>query len=302
MDILITGATGLLGRAVINILAQRKHTHIFALRHRQHFEHPAITWVDECHDIDPQNHIDLIINLAGAPIDRRWTNAYRQRLIDSRVHLTANIIDWIDQCVHKPKHMICASAMGYYGQVSIDDHTIYDENTPPQMGFTHDLCAQWEAQAMRAKAMGLRVCVARFSVVLSKKSGALAKMLPAFKLGLGGKIGIGKQPFSWVHHEDAVAAIMTLVDHPSAQGIFNVCAPQQVSQMQFAHTLAKILKRPTFGHLPTQIVELIFGQMGRELLLHGVTMSSEKLIQTGFVYRYPTLNEALHNLIEVSAV
>lgn len=215
--------------------------------------------------------------------------------MDSRINTTKNIISYIQQLQNKPDLLINVSAVGYYGsQVS---NTRLTESSDFNPGFTHELCSAWEAEAKKAKKFGVRTCIARLGVVLDKNGGALPQLLLPFKLGLGGKIGNGEQMFSWVALNDVVNAFDFFISNKNTHGIYNLTAPNPVSNKEFTHTLGKVLHRPTIFKIPGLVVRLLFGEMGEELLLKGQAVIPQKLLQEGFEFQYPKLEDALHQAL-----
>ena len=214
-------------------------------------------------------------------------------LRDSRIQTTKTLVNWIAQQEHKPKTLISGSAIGYYGSQATGE---LDEKASPIKGFTHQLCADWEAEALKAEALGVRVCLIRTGVVLGAKEGALKKMLPPFKFGLGGPIASGKQWMSWIHIEDEVAAICWLLDHSNLSGPFNLTAPAPVTNEVFAKSLGKALNRPAFFKLPAITMKLMLGEAS-ELLLEGQCVTPVALQDSGFSFKYPQLDTALKSLV-----
>jgi uncharacterized protein (TIGR01777 family) len=293
MAILLTGGTGFVGRHLAAKLSALGHDLIILSRTPQNVDqrYRAVQSLDT---IAADEHIDGIINLAGAPIDKRWTDAYKKVLINSRIRTTQNIIDLIERLNTKPSFLMSASAVGYYGAHPSD--AIVTEETPPTPGFTHELCQAWENTVRKAEPLGVRVCYLRFGVVLGH-GGMLKKLLLPYKWLMGGRIGDGKQGLSWIHIDDLCAAILFLISHKEACGPYNLTAPEPTAQGDFARALGAVLKRPTFAHIPGCVVNLLFGEMGRALLLEGARVYPQKLQKAGFTFTYPTLASALQQII-----
>jgi uncharacterized protein len=231
-----------------------------------------------------------VINLAGAPIgDARWTPSRRKLLLDSRVDTTAKVIEWMARAARRPQVLVSASAVGYYGEQGNRPIT---EDTPPTPGFTHELCAAWEREAERAVALGVRVCLMRIGVVLDRDGGALAKMLPAFRLGAGGRLGSGQHYFPWIHRDDIAAIVQWLLENPRARGAYNAGAPNPVTNAEFTRALGRALGRPTVLPMPEAALKLLFGEMS-ELLLVSDRMLPKRLLDEGFKFKYPDLEHAL---------
>jgi len=290
MRVLITGGTGFIGQALCPRLAAAGH-HVVVLSRRPQPPVPigaagAVTRLD---DIEA-GEFDAVINLAGAPIgDARWTAARKKLLLDSRVQTTARLVEWMGESARRPKALLSASAVGYYGEQGNRPIT---EETPPTPGFTHELCAAWEREADKAAALGLRVCLMRIGVVLDRGGGALAKMLPAFRLGAGGRLGSGEHYFPWIHREDMVAIVQWLLENPRASGAYNAGAPTPVTNAEFTRELGEALGRPTVLPMPAAALRLLFGEMS-ELLLVSDRMLPQRLLNEGFEFRYPDIAAAL---------
>lgn len=292
MNLLITGGTGFIGKQLIQHLAENGHNIIVLTRDKNRVS-GNVKAISNVNEINNGDKIDVIINLAGEPISKRWSDKYKQQLLDSRVNTTKAIISLIERLEDKPKVLISASAIGYYG--SHGDEML-DESSNPKDEFTHILCKKWEAEALKAEKYGVRVCITRLGVVLGKDGGALKQMLPAFKLGLGGRIGAGKQYFSWVHVYDVVAAFSFLIENQNEKGVYNLTAPNPVSNKDFTKALGRALNRPTIFPMPTLTVKLLFGEMGETLLLNGQRVIPKKLNDSGFKFQYPKIDIALQDI------
>jgi uncharacterized protein len=293
MRILVSGGTGFIGEALCPQLAQDGHDVVVWSRQTDPEVAQgvrAIQHLDELTGPSP----DAIINLAGASIaDGRWTEARKRLLVDSRVDTTRKLVEWMRGMESPPKALISASAVGYYGE---QGDRIITEDTPPTAGFTHDLCEQWENEALKAEALGVRVCLVRTGVVLDRDGGALAKMLLPFKMGAGGRLGSGKHYFPWIHRADIVAIYQWLVENEHASGPYNASAPNPVTNAEFTRALGKTLKRPTLFPMPEPVLRLLFGEMS-ELLLVSNRMMPTRLLDEGFEFRYPELNRALRAIL-----
>ena len=297
MKILITGATGFIGTHLIQFLKSNLHDIIILSRNPEQVLDSSTLAIKNLNELEDKTHIDVIVNLAGAPIDQRWTQSYKNTLIDSRVNLTQDIVDWIALQERTPKVFISASAIGYYGA---QGRSLLDEESEANDEFTHQLCDQWESAALRAQELGVRTCITRFGVVLGKNGGALQKILPTFRIGLGGVLGDGKQILSWVHINDVCRAIIFLIDHTELSGVFNVTAPDPdlTTNKKLTHKLGRLLRRPTFVVIPALMIKLIYGEMGDRLLLHGQHVIPKRLQNAGFKFSYPLLSEALEASIK----
>ena len=290
MRVLITGGTGFVGQALCPALEAAGHEAVILTRQsRPRLPHGATSAATRLADLDAGS-FDAVVNLAGAPIgDARWTEGRRKLLRDSRVDTTSALVAWMRSARKRPQLLVSASAVGYYGEQG--DRPI-TEDTPPTPGFTHDLCAAWEAEAQKATALGVRVCIMRIGVVLDRGGGALAKMLPAFKLGAGGRLGHGRHYFPWIHRDDVVAACRWLLESPIASGAYNLSAPNPVTNAEFTRELGRALRRPAVLPMPEAALRLLFGDMA-DLLLASDRMLPQRLLDAGFRFRHPTLERAL---------
>lgn len=289
MNFLITGGTGFIGTYLTGFLLGQGHN-ITILSRNKNVAFPNVLVVENISEISDSENIDVIINLAGANISKRWTEFYKRELIASRVDTTKNIISLISRLEKKPELLISASAIGYYGA---QDKTALDEQSKHTDDFTHKLCRIWESEAAKAENYGVRTCIARLGVVLGKNGGALQKMLPAFKLGLGGKIGSGEQYFSWVHIKDVVAVFDNFIKNKQYRGIYNLTAPHPVTNADFTAALGKALRRPVIFPMSAFIIKLLFGEMGKMLLLSGQNIIPKRLEKAGFKFAYPKIESAL---------
>jgi len=290
MRILITGGTGFIGHALCPRLAAAGHEVVIVTRQGSPQLPPGVSKAVNHLDGLAADEFGAVINLAGAPIgDARWTESRKKLLLDSRVNTTASLVDWIRRASKRPPTLVSASAVGYYGEQG--DRPI-TEDTPPTRGFAHDLCAAWELEAEKASALGVRVCMVRIGVVLDRDGGALAKMLPAFRLGAGGRLGSGRHYFPWIHREDIAAICQWLLDNPRARGAYNASSPKPVTNAEFTQALGRALARPTVLPIPEAALKLLFGEMS-ELLLISERMLPKRLLGEGFEFRYPDLDGAL---------
>ena len=295
MTILVTGGTGFIGRHLIPKLKEYDPKIIVLTRN---FKKAKQLWGDKIDLISdlkkiPSNlKLTGIVNLAGAPIDKRWSKAYQRKLLQSRIHVTEACVSFIKRLDEKPAWFISGSAIGYYGAQGNDPLT---EQSDPHQDFLHVLCKAWEEKALEAKKMGVRVCLSRTGVVLGKGGGALSRLRPLFSLGFGGFLGSGKQWFSWIHREDMVRALIFLMQSPDLEGPFNLTSPNPVTNLDFTKTFGKVLKRPTYLSIPSWLIRLLFGKMGDLLLIKGQRVIPKKLLEAGFEFKYPLLEEALIN-------
>ena len=299
MRVLITGGSGFVGQRLCQRLAEADHRLLVvsrdpeAVRKRLPEGAEVRRSVLDFVDTPP----DAIVNLAGESIAaRRWSDDQKSRLIDSRVNITRDLVMLCEQLKSSggraPRVMVSASAMGYYGDQGDREVT---EETPPHDEFAHRLCKRWEETAREAADYGTRVAILRIGLVLDAGGGSLQKMLPPFKLGLGGRFGSGKQFMPWVHREDLVRAILFLLDNDELEGAFNASAPHPVTNAEFSRTLAKRLRRPAIFPVPAFVLETAFGEMSR-LLLTGADMRPKRLQEAGFQFQFETLDAALADI------
>ena len=294
MRILVSGGTGFIGQVLCPQLTQDGHDVIVWSRQPNPEVAEGVTTIQKLEDMTGPNP-DAVINLAGASIaDGRWTEERKRLLVDSRVDTTGKLVDWMRAMESPPKALISASAVGYYGE---QGDRVITEDTPPTSGFTHDLCEQWENEALKAESLGVRVCLVRTGVVLDRDGGALAKMLPPFKMGAGGRLGSGEHYFPWIHRADIVGIYQWLVANEKASGPYNAGAPNPVTNAEFTRALGSALKRPTVLPMPEPVLRLLFGEMS-EILLVSNRMMPTRLLDEGFKFRYPELKQALQAILQ----
>lgn len=234
---------------------------------------------------------EIVINLAGAPIIHRWSETYKKVLYDSRIETTKKLVSAMALMKTKPEVFFSTSAIGIYetnGPMSESSFTYADD-------FLAKICKDWEAEAQKAEPY-TRVVIFRFGVVLGRDGGALAKMLPAFRVGIAGTIGDGSEPFSWVHIDDLIAAFLFAIDKKDMQGVHNLTAPNPVTNRVLTKTLGEILHRPTIIPLPKFVLRLLFSE-GASVLTEGQHVIPERLLREGFSFTYPTIEEALENIL-----
>jgi uncharacterized protein len=293
MRILVSGGTGFIGQALCPQLTHDGHDVIVWSRQAHPDVAEGVTAIQRLDQLSGPGP-DAVINLAGASIaDGRWTTERKRLLVDSRVGTTGKLVEWMRAMENPPKALISASAVGYYGE---QGNRVITEDTPPTPGFTHDLCVQWEKEALKAESLGVRVCLVRTGVVLDRDGGALAKMLLPFKMGAGGRLGSGEHYFPWIHRADIVGIYQWLVENEQASGAYNASAPEPVTNAEFTRTLGRALKRPTLLPMPEPVLRLLFGEMS-ELLLVSNRMMPKRLLDEGFEFRYPELKRALHAIL-----
>lgn len=300
MQILITGGTGFIGRALVKQLIPHHVTILTrsADRARSQFKHlnnntfDLIESLDELADLSA---FDAVVNLAGEPIaDRRWSSLQKKRICDSRWDVTQKLVALFKASEAPPRVFISGSAVGIYGdqeQNPVDERTNY-----PETGFPHLVCSKWEQLARQAESEATRVCLLRTGIVLGSNGGALAKMLIPYKLGLGGPLGSGSQYMPWIHIQDMVRGIQFLIESDQATGIFNLTAPHPVPNKEFSQTLAKALSRPHFLFTPRLMMKIVMGESSC-LLFDSVNAKPVRLTEMGFKFTYSRLQPALQQIL-----
>ena len=298
MHILITGGTGLIGRQLCKALLAEGHELTVFSRNPASVRGKcgaAVHALASLTEWQPGQAFDAVINLAGEPIvDKRWTAEYKQVLWDSRVTLTGELVRRIAVAKHKPAILLSGSAVGYYGNRG---DAVLDETASAGKGFAAELCSAWEDAARGAENSGVRVCLLRTAPVLSNDGGMLRKMLPAFKLGLGARLGDGKQWMSWIHMADYVAMALRLLRDPHAAGPYNMAAPRPVTNAVFTATLAAVLHRPALFAAPAALLKLAMGERA-SLLLEGQRVLPMRMEAAHYRFAHPGLTDALHDLLE----
>lgn len=294
MKVVVTGASGLVGSALVSSLEADGHEVIRLVR-REPKNASERKW-DPSGEPDPAlvEGTDAVVHLAAETISGWWTQAKKDRILQSRVRGTENIARSIAAATHKPKVFLSASGAGYYGHRKDE---VLTESSSNGGGFLAELARQWEATTRYAAEAGVRTVLLRISVVLSMKGGALPQMLPPFKMGLGGKVGNGKQYWPWITLEDVVGVIRFAMENESLSGPVNVCAPQETKNKDFTKALGRVLRKPTFFPLPSVVVTLTLGEMGQEALLTSTRARPAKLQQAGYAFRHPEIEEALRSVL-----
>lgn len=297
-QVLVTGGTGFIGHILCGELLRRGYT--LTVLSRQ----PAEKVRSVCGEVDVINDLEAVrshagfqavINLAGEGIaDKRWTNKRKQALRDSRIRLTHTLGEIIKSWSRQPEVMVSGSAVGYYGA---HGDSLVTEQTSPHDEFSHRLCREWEEAALEVQTDGVRVCFSRTGVVAGPGGGFLERMVPPFKLGLGGRLGDGRQYMPWIHRDDVVAALIWMLETPEAEGAYNVVSPNPATNREFTRCLAGALGRPALFPVPAPVLKLALGEMSR-LLVTGQRAIPERLTGEGFEFRYPTLEPALEDAVK----
>lgn len=296
MRILITGATGFIGQPLCQRLHEAGHELLVVSRSPERARERLPQGTKAARSaLDFLSHPpDAIINLAGEPIAAgRWTDKRKREIIESRVRATRGVVELCGKLESPPRVLVSASAMGWYGDQGDREVT---EDTPPHKEFVHEICAVWEAEARKAKEHGTRVAIARIGLVLDRGGGMLERVLPPFKLGVGGRLGDGRQYMPWIHRQDMVRILEFLLEGDALTGPFNASAPTPVTNAEFTATLARHLNRPALLPAPAAALKLAFGEMSR-LLLTGADMRPARLLEAGFEFDYPTLDDALTDIL-----
>lgn len=292
MKVLITGATGLIGSALQSSLRAKGHDLLLASR-SEHNDRSYVRWhpVSGFEDISQIEGVDAVIHLAGESISAlRWTDEKKKAIRDSRVLGTRNIVDAISDLDKRPRVLVAASAIGFYGDRGDEELT---ETSKPGKTFLADVCREWESESRRAEDSGVRTVLLRTGIVLSKDGGALATMLLPFKLGLGGVVGSGKQWMSWISLVDHISIIEYVLENESVRGAVNSVSPGPVTNEEFTRVMGEVLYRPTFLPVPEFAVNLMFGEMGEALLLDSIRVIPKRLDDAGFEFKYPDLKKAI---------
>ncbi len=295
MKILVSGASGLIGRPICQHLAQEGCQVVRLSRRPSRRE--DILWDPEKGNLDfgPDEHFDAVVHLAGENIaSGLWTAGRKRRILDSRVKGTDLLCRRLLELPTPPEVFLCASAVGYY---PINTGVTNDETSPPGEGFLASVCQAWEAATIPLASGGTRVVNLRFGVILSGDGGALGKMLPLFKMGLGGPVGSGRQMMSWISLPDVVGVVATCLRDSRYAGPVNVVAPQPASNREFTRALGRVLKKPTLFPAPAFALSLVLGQMARETLLADSRATPNVLLKNGYCFQCETLEGALANVL-----
>ena len=297
MNITLTGASGLIGRRLLKNLSAAGHGLHVLSRHAGTNLPPGVgisAW-DPMKGPPPaegMSNANVVIHLAGEPVAQRWSDAAKQRIRESRVVGTRHLVQGLAQLRNKPQALVCASAIGYYGGRGDE---ILRETSEPAHGFLPEVCVAWEREAEAAEALGIRVVRVRTGIVLDGRGGALQRMLTPFRMGVGGKLGDGKQWMSWIHLADLAALFQFAVEN-QVRGVFNGVAPNPVSNAGFTQELAKAVHRPAIFPVPAFALKLLFGEMA-EMLLASQRIVPAAAEAAGFKFRFPELPGALTDIL-----
>jgi uncharacterized protein (TIGR01777 family) len=298
MKVLISGSTGLIGSALISALATAGHDVVRLVRSAPRADGLAVHWDPESERIDTVGleGMDAVVHLAGENIGAgRWSRDRKARIFDSRVKGTRLLCESLANLNHPPQVLVCASAIGYYGSRGTE---VMNEGSASGTGFLADVCREWEIATEFVGQTEIRVVNLRMGIVLSLAGGPLEKMLPPFKMGVGGILGNGRQYMSWITLDDAVGAIQHTLVTDSLQGPVNNVAPYPVTNREFTKALGRVLRRPTLFPLPSFGLRIMFGrEMANELFLSSTRVEPTRLLETGYAFQYPGLEDALRHVL-----
>ncbi len=300
MRILMTGATGFIGPYLATRLQREGHSPTILIRSKE--EAKGVPEGVSFLEGDPTrkgawqsalSEHEAVINLAGASIFSKWTDQQKRLIRESRIETTRNIVEAIEPGRNPAFTLLNASAVGYYGFHEDEELT---EESPPGDDFLATVALEWEQEALKAKERGARVVITRFGIVLGPGGGALGQMIPLFRKFIGGPIGSGRQWFSWVHMNDLAEAFLFLINHPEISGPVNVCSPSPVRNVDLARALGRVLHRPSLLPAPAFMIRLVLGEFG-SVILKGQRVVPRRLLESGFVFRYPQIDQALETVV-----
>jgi uncharacterized protein (TIGR01777 family) len=301
LNILVTGSTGLIGTELVSLLKKNNH-HVLRMVRKTPAGSDEVQW-DPASGIPDKTSIeglDAVVHLAGENIAAgRWTTEQKRRIRESRIQGTRLLAQSLAYLFDPPKVLISVSAIGYYGDRG---EQRLDESSAPGSGFLPELCREWEAATAQASARHIRVVNPRLGMVLSAAGGSLAKMLPIFRLGIGGRVGSGKQYMSWIAIDDLVRIIEYAIQDESLRGPINAVAPNPVTNLEFSKILGRVLNRPSFMALPAFAARLIWGQLADEVLLASARVSPERLLQSNYKFLFPNLEAALRHILNPASL
>lgn len=306
MNILIAGGSGFIGHHLVDVLQDQHQITVIGrdkikLKNQFSSAIKTLSW-DMLPTTDASTY-DLVINLCGFNIgSSRWNHRVKKKIIDSRVKTNTQLVEWLIEQKAVPRYF-CANAVGIYGLQENGALEAFDEDSSIDFAnprdFMSEIGIRWQESLAPALQHGIKVTTLRFGVVLAKGDGILKKLAPSFYMGLGSIIGDGQQILSWVHIDDAVSAILFLINHPELTGAFNITSPNPISQEEFAHSLAQCMHRPLLFKIPAFVVRLLFGEMGECLLLKGQRVLPKRLNNSGYSFSYPILTDAFSQIFKI---
>jgi len=299
MKVLISGSSGLVGSALCQRLEAEPDCEIVRLVRKQSpdTQQTSVVWNPAEGQLEPQafDGVDTVVHLRGVNIaGKRWSPEVKQKIFNSRFQSTSLLASQLATLEQKPTVFLCASAVGFYGDRGEER---LDESSPRGEGFLADVCQAWEQATLPAQDAGIRVVNMRFGMILDRKGGALGQMLTPFKMGVGGRLGSGKQYWSWIALPDVINALQFCLNHSELAGPVNFVAPDEVTNLEFTKTLGKVLSRPTCLPVPAWGVKTAFGEMGQELMLTSARVVPKKLNEAGFQFQYPQLEDAFRSVL-----
>jgi uncharacterized protein len=297
MNILLTGSTGLIGSELNSYFSGNRHRVLCLVRRAQTGAN-EIRWDPSTGTLDAQSleGLDAVVHLAGENIAAgRWTAAKKRRIRESRIQGTQLLAKSLSRLFDPPKVFVSVSAIGYYGDRGDEK---LDEDSDEGIGFLPQVCREWEAATEAAVVRGIRVVIPRLGMVLSAKGGSLPRMLPLYRLGLGGRIGNGRQYVSWIAIEDLIGIINHALHNESLHGPVNAVSPATVTNQEFSQILGRVLSRPSWFVLPSFAARIALGKMAKEVLLASARVSPARLAESGFKFQFPELEGALHHILQ----
>ncbi len=297
MKVLITGSTGLIGSSLIPFLSTGVHSVTCLKRDKSKIGENDLYWNPERGEIDTSKleGFDAVVHLSGENVAGRWTDQKKAKIEHSRIHTTKFLCNTLSKKLKKkPAVLVCASAIGFYGNRGDE---ILTEDSEAGKGFLADVSKKWEAATTVASKAGIRVVNLRLGVVLSPRGGALEKMLLPFRVGLGGRVGSGRQWMSWISVHDVIGAAYHAINDDSIEGPVNAVSPKAVTNLEFTTTLGNVLNRPTFFAIPSLLLRALFGEMADETLLSSTRVMPSKLLSTGYEFQFADLEASLRNLL-----
>ncbi len=303
--VIVAGGTGFIGRALIKELIRLKYEVVVLTRNiekgKLYFGNTAVIEKWDGATSGGWGHLAdgsyAIINLAGESVAKwPWNQKVKEKIISSRINSVRSINQAVENAKRKPKVLILGTAIGFYG--AINEKIFYNEKTPKGTGFLPEVVKLWEDEFKNFKNEKIRKVILRTGVVLGLNDGMLSKLYKSFSFFSGGHFGNGNQGVSWIHWKDEIKGFIFIIENSSLEGVFNLCAPNPVSARDFSKTLGVVLNRPSWLHLPSFFVKMVFGQMGEEVLLNGLYVIPERLIKAGFKFQFPQIDNAIRDVIK----